>query len=341
MDIGIFLPTGTRGYLISSTAPLNNPTYDLNRHVVVAAERYGVEFALSMVKFRGFGGESRYWDGALEPFTLTAALAAVTKKIRLFSTTPSLVMPPAVVARMIATLDDIAWPRRPQCHHRLAEGGVRADGCLARRCPFRTPLRRAGRVCPGDARAVANRMLELPGPVLPDGRLPVGAATFGTDRTGGRRRQRARPGVRGATLRLQFLCCARHNQQSRGVPRAGRQAESRGGTARQGRESAGLGDGHRRGHRRGGRGEVGALPAGHRSGRDRLVEGAGLGGSTGEGSAFDTGAHRRQPIPHRFDEADRLLPHHSVPSRPHGGDSGHGRRHAVVRRLPYRNRSVR
>jgi pyrimidine oxygenase len=108
MDIGIFLPTGTRGYLISSTAPLNNPTYELNRYVVAAAERYGVEFALSMVKFRGFGGESRYWDGALDPFTLTAALAAVTSKIRLFSTTASLVMPPAVVARMVATLDDIA-----------------------------------------------------------------------------------------------------------------------------------------------------------------------------------------------------------------------------------------
>lgn len=108
MDIGVFLPTGTRGYLISSTAPLNKPTYELNRYVVTAAERYGVEFALSMVKFRGFGGESRYWDGALEPFTLTSALAAVTSKIRLLSTTASLVMPPAVVARMAATLDDIA-----------------------------------------------------------------------------------------------------------------------------------------------------------------------------------------------------------------------------------------
>lgn len=108
MDIGIFLPTGTRGYLISATAPLNQPTFELNRYVVETAERHGVEFALSMVKFRGFGGESRYWDGALEPFTLTSALAAVTKKIRLFSTSASLVMPPAVVARMAATLDDIA-----------------------------------------------------------------------------------------------------------------------------------------------------------------------------------------------------------------------------------------
>jgi len=108
MEIGIFLPTGTRGYLISSTAPLNEPTFDLNRYVVQAADRYGVEFALSMVKFRGFGGKSRYWDGALEPFTLTGALAAVSSRIKLFPTAASLVMPPAIVARMAATLNDIA-----------------------------------------------------------------------------------------------------------------------------------------------------------------------------------------------------------------------------------------
>ncbi len=111
MDIGIFMPTGTRGYLISGTAPLNEPTYELNKQVVQAAERYGCEFALSMVKFRGFGGESRYWNGALEPFTLIAALAAVTSRIKLISTTASLVMPPAIVARMAATMDQIAPSR--------------------------------------------------------------------------------------------------------------------------------------------------------------------------------------------------------------------------------------
>jgi pyrimidine oxygenase len=108
MDIGIFMPTGTRGYLTSSTAPLNEPSFELNRTVLQAAERYGVEFALCMVKFRGFGGESRYWDGAMEPFTLISALAAVTQRIKLFSTAASLAMPPAVVARMAATIDSVA-----------------------------------------------------------------------------------------------------------------------------------------------------------------------------------------------------------------------------------------
>jgi pyrimidine oxygenase len=54
MGIGVFLPTGTRGYLISANAPLNEPTYVMNRQVAEAAERFGFGFALFMVKFRGF-----------------------------------------------------------------------------------------------------------------------------------------------------------------------------------------------------------------------------------------------------------------------------------------------
>jgi pyrimidine oxygenase len=108
MDLGVFLPTGTRGYLVSATAPLNEPTWELNREVTLMAERFGFTFALSMAKFRGFGGASRYWDGALESFTLIGSLAAITSRIRLISTASSLAMPPAIVARMAATLDQVA-----------------------------------------------------------------------------------------------------------------------------------------------------------------------------------------------------------------------------------------
>lgn len=108
MDLGVFMPTGQRGYILSTAAPLNEPSWDLNRHVLQAAERYGFGFALSMVKYRGFGGPSGFWDAALEPFTLISALAAVTSRIRLISTAASLAMPPAVVARMAATMDQVA-----------------------------------------------------------------------------------------------------------------------------------------------------------------------------------------------------------------------------------------
>jgi pyrimidine oxygenase len=72
------------------------------------AEKYGFEFALSMIKFRGFGGDSEFWDYNLESFTLMSAIAARTEKIKLFASTAVLTLPPAVVARMAVTIDSVA-----------------------------------------------------------------------------------------------------------------------------------------------------------------------------------------------------------------------------------------
>ena len=108
MEIGVFIPIGNNGWLISSTSPQYTPTFDLNREVVQRAERYGFDFALSMIKLRGFGGKSRFWDDNLESFTLMAGLAAVTSRIELYATAAVLTLPPAIAARMAMTIDSIA-----------------------------------------------------------------------------------------------------------------------------------------------------------------------------------------------------------------------------------------
>lgn len=61
-----------------------------------------------MIKLRGFGGVTEYWDHNLESFTLMAGLAATTSKIKLYASTPILVLPPAIVARVASTIDSIA-----------------------------------------------------------------------------------------------------------------------------------------------------------------------------------------------------------------------------------------
>jgi pyrimidine oxygenase len=108
MDLGVFIPIGSNGWLISTTSPRYQPSFALNRDVVQLAERYGFEFALSMVKLRGFGGESEFWDHCLESFTLMAAIAAVTDRIKLYASSAILTLPPAIVARMAATIDSVA-----------------------------------------------------------------------------------------------------------------------------------------------------------------------------------------------------------------------------------------
>jgi pyrimidine oxygenase len=111
MDIGVFIPIGNNGWLVSTTSPQYMPSFDLNREIVQRAERYGLDFALSMIKLRGFGGKSEFWDHNLESFTLMAGLAAVTERIRLYASVAVLTIPPAIVARMAATIDSISHGR--------------------------------------------------------------------------------------------------------------------------------------------------------------------------------------------------------------------------------------
>ncbi|MFD7552050.1 pyrimidine utilization protein A [Streptomyces sp. NPDC059578] len=108
MDIGVFLPIGNNGWLISKSSPQYMPTFELNKTIVQRAEEHGLDFALTMIKLRGFGGETEFWDHCLESFTLTAALAAVTERIRLYASAPVLALPPAMAARMAVTIDSIA-----------------------------------------------------------------------------------------------------------------------------------------------------------------------------------------------------------------------------------------
>ncbi|MDP5252757.1 MULTISPECIES: pyrimidine utilization protein A [unclassified Vibrio] len=111
MQIGVFIPIGNNGWLISENAPQYMPTFDLNKEVVLRAEHYGMDFALSMIKLRGFGGKTEFWDHNLESFTLMAGLAAATSKIKLYATAATLTLPPAIVARMASTIDSISHGR--------------------------------------------------------------------------------------------------------------------------------------------------------------------------------------------------------------------------------------
>jgi pyrimidine oxygenase len=111
MQLGVFIPIGNNGWLISTTSPQYKPSFDLNRTVVEKAEHFGFDFALSMIKLHGFGGPSGFWDYNLESFTLMAGLAAVTTRIQLFATCAVLTVPPPLAARMAVTIDSISHGR--------------------------------------------------------------------------------------------------------------------------------------------------------------------------------------------------------------------------------------
>ena len=85
MNVGIFIPIGNNGWLLSENAPQYKPSFELNKRITQRAEHYGLDFALSMIKLRGFGGKTEFWDHNLESFTLMAGLAAATERIKLYA----------------------------------------------------------------------------------------------------------------------------------------------------------------------------------------------------------------------------------------------------------------
>ena len=110
-DIGVFLPIANGGWIMSSNAPRLDASYAYNRETAVLADELGLDFVLSMAKWRGYGGETGHWDVSLDAQILIAALAEATKRVKLWTTVHTLLQNPAVTAKMMATLDQVSGGR--------------------------------------------------------------------------------------------------------------------------------------------------------------------------------------------------------------------------------------
>jgi pyrimidine oxygenase len=110
-EYGIFLPIGNGGWVMSTTAPHPEATYDYNRRAAVLAEEAGFDFIMSMAKWRGYGGSTDHWGQTLESITLMAALAEATTRVKIWATVHTNLIHPAVAAKMFTTLDQISRGR--------------------------------------------------------------------------------------------------------------------------------------------------------------------------------------------------------------------------------------
>ncbi len=111
LELGVFLPIGNNGFLMSKTAPQYQPSFEMNKQIAILAENIGFDFVFSMSKWRGFGGATNFWDSTLESVALMTGLAAVTSRIGVIATIQPVLFPPAVAAKMAATIDDISGGR--------------------------------------------------------------------------------------------------------------------------------------------------------------------------------------------------------------------------------------
>jgi pyrimidine oxygenase len=111
MKFGIFLPVVRNGFTASRTAPQYDPSFQNNLEICQLAEKVGMDFGLAMIKYRGFGGDTGFWDGCLDSVTTISALAASTSRLQFFPSTSVLSIHPAVMARMMVVLDQVSGGR--------------------------------------------------------------------------------------------------------------------------------------------------------------------------------------------------------------------------------------
>jgi pyrimidine oxygenase len=102
---GVFLPMANGGWIVSKTTPPLDGSFALNKDVAILADRLGFDFILSMMKWRGYGGATGHWDNSLESMMLMSALSQVTDRVKIWATVHTLLHNPAVIAKMITTLD--------------------------------------------------------------------------------------------------------------------------------------------------------------------------------------------------------------------------------------------
>ena len=110
-QFGVFLPVANGGWIVSDSTPRLDGLWRQNLDAALAADVAGLDFAMSMGKWRGFGGETNHWGVSMESLTMMAAIAQATRRIKVWATAHTLLHNPAVIAKMITTIDHISGGR--------------------------------------------------------------------------------------------------------------------------------------------------------------------------------------------------------------------------------------
>lgn len=122
--LGVFMPTGSGAFSISTHPRSTVPTWEYNRAVALRAEAAGFDFLLAGARWSTLGGRMDFQGLRLESMTFITALAAVTNRVLLFPTVHTFVFHPLLAARMVNDANRISGGR---CGINVVSGWVQSD----------------------------------------------------------------------------------------------------------------------------------------------------------------------------------------------------------------------
>lgn len=109
--LGTFASNCSGGMSVTKVPERWNNSWDNNLKLARLLDDAGIDFMLPIARWIGYGGETNFHGGVLETMTWATGLLAHTKNINVFATVHTTANHPVVVAKQIATVDQISKGR--------------------------------------------------------------------------------------------------------------------------------------------------------------------------------------------------------------------------------------
>src|ERR1700694_5483715 len=108
LKLGFFSPNCSGGMSVTKVPERWVNSWDNNIRLAQLADEAGIDFMLPIARWIGYGGETDFHGRVLETMTWAAGLLAKTKRLTVFATMHVTANHPVVVAKQMATIDEIS-----------------------------------------------------------------------------------------------------------------------------------------------------------------------------------------------------------------------------------------
>jgi alkanesulfonate monooxygenase SsuD/methylene tetrahydromethanopterin reductase-like flavin-dependent oxidoreductase (luciferase family) len=109
--LGLFSANCSSGLAVTRIPERWSGGWEDNLRLARLADDVGIDFLLPIARWIGYGGETNFHEGVLDPVASAAALLAHTRRITVFSTIHTAFNHPVVAAKQLATVDQIGQGR--------------------------------------------------------------------------------------------------------------------------------------------------------------------------------------------------------------------------------------
>ncbi len=111
LKLGTFSANCSSGMAVTKIEDRWKATWDDNLRLARLCDEVGIDFMLPIARWIGYGGETNFHEGVLDPVALAAGILANTERVFAFATVHTAFNHPVVTAKAMATVDQIGKGR--------------------------------------------------------------------------------------------------------------------------------------------------------------------------------------------------------------------------------------